>query len=200
MKQLIFLGMIIFIQGCVTAPKYIPPDTNAKSEIPKESIIINKSIDEVWDKLLKGITKSFFVINNIEKASGFINLSYTGSASNYVDCGYYTNNQKEKYYLTQHREKILSGTYRINSIDSNLQGRINILAQDIDANKTSVTVTTRYIVTISRYMFEIMWGGHINDNIVVTFDTGQVGSSKGINCISYGLIEKEVLSIVEGIK
>jgi hypothetical protein len=182
------------------APKYVPPETNVNQTIAKDSVIISKSEEEVWDKILKEITKSFFVINNIEKDSGFINLSYTGDASKYVDCGYYTNTQKQRYYLTQPSKSIYSGSYRINSIDSNLQGRINILVQDIESNKTSVTVNTRYIVTISSSMYETMYGGYINDTVVTNFDTGQFGSSKGIKCISHGLIEKEILSILEGIK
>ena len=42
----------------------------------------------VWDRLVKNMAKSFFVINNIDKDSRIINISYSSDKpQEYVDCG-----------------------------------------------------------------------------------------------------------------
>ena len=37
--------------------------------------------------MVAGIGDSFFVINNLDKESGFINVSYSGDPCMFVDCG-----------------------------------------------------------------------------------------------------------------
>ncbi|WZB71892.1 hypothetical protein WJ968_09260 [Achromobacter xylosoxidans] len=50
--------------------------------------MVDKPIDEVWTKAVPAIGKQFFVINNLDKSSGLMNLSYSGSPEQYVDCGH----------------------------------------------------------------------------------------------------------------
>src|SRR3972149_4103317 len=54
----------------------------------KNEIVVSKQYTQVWDIMVKEIAKSYFVINNIDKESRIINLSFsTNSPSEYVDCG-----------------------------------------------------------------------------------------------------------------
>ena len=51
------------------------------------TITVNKSKEEVWKELIPQIGKNFFVINNLDKESGIINISYSGDPERYIDCG-----------------------------------------------------------------------------------------------------------------
>jgi len=53
----------------------------------KNEIVVSKPYTQVWDIMVKEISKSFYVINNIDKESRIINLSFsTNSPTEYVDC------------------------------------------------------------------------------------------------------------------
>ena len=78
MKKIRLANIMIVVSmgvvGCVSGKvNYIPP-TGVQE---KNSIILQQSMDEVWTKMIDGIGDSFFVINNIEKDSGLINVSYS---------------------------------------------------------------------------------------------------------------------------
>ena len=77
--------------------------------------VINKPFSQVWDELVKGLAKSFYVINNIEKASRLINVSFsTESPQSYVNCGksirtYERDNERANYEY----EIAASSTYKL---------------------------------------------------------------------------------------
>lgn len=84
----VFVGILIgtALSRCATTASqstYQPP--------PVAKVVNEKTIDapfeDVWKQTLSRIAQSFFTINNIEKDSGFLNLSYTGNSGIYVDCG-----------------------------------------------------------------------------------------------------------------
>jgi hypothetical protein len=75
--------------GCATQGistfKYVGP---ARFFEVKNETVVEKPYTQVWDGLVKELSKSFYVINNIDKESRIINLSFsTNSPSEYVDCG-----------------------------------------------------------------------------------------------------------------
>ena len=73
------------LAGCATKVDYRPPSL---ASVPSNSKVVDKPIDEVWTKAVPAIGKQFFVINNLDKSSGLMNLSYSGSPEQYVDCGH----------------------------------------------------------------------------------------------------------------
>ena len=78
----------VSLTGCATQTQ----STASRIEPSKPSFAYEKQINnkqgEVWDKLVKNMAKSFFVINNIDKESRIINLSYSSNRpQDYVDCG-----------------------------------------------------------------------------------------------------------------
>jgi hypothetical protein len=78
----------IFITGCATqgVSTYKYTD-NAPIQINNE-LVVSKPQSQVWDILVKELSKSFYVINNIDKESRIINVSFSSNApSEYVDCG-----------------------------------------------------------------------------------------------------------------
>ena len=66
--------------------KYVPPsidDTNFKN-----SVITNKNFDETWTSITDFINDSFFKIENLEKDSGLLTLSFgSKEPENFIDCG-----------------------------------------------------------------------------------------------------------------
>jgi len=81
---LIFL-VIMPMAGCSSKFKYTPPTTQP---VLNNSIVVNKSKDEVWKEIVPALGGAFFVINNLDKESGLINISYRGAPEKYVDCGH----------------------------------------------------------------------------------------------------------------
>ena len=76
------LAMIIFLSSCAVEKekltenvgKYVPPnidDTNFKN-----SVITNKNFDEIWTSVTDFVNDSFFKIENLDKDSGLLTLSF----------------------------------------------------------------------------------------------------------------------------
>ncbi len=75
--------------GCVTSGQsnreYAAPGTKVA---PTSEILLNEPFDTVWDRLVGRLATGFFVINNIDKASRLINVSYSSdSPGEFIDCG-----------------------------------------------------------------------------------------------------------------
>ena len=86
--------LTLSITGCATqgvnSYKYTPPAT---SQVNNE-VVVQEPYSQVWDKLVKEISKSFYVINNIDKESRIINISFsTNKPTDFIDCG----NTNRKY-------------------------------------------------------------------------------------------------------
>ena len=82
------IGVLIgsaLLSGCLSGGfNYQPPPDSA---VPPNSKAVAKPIDAVWKELVSGLAGRYFVINNIDRGSGLINLSYSGDPQLYVDCG-----------------------------------------------------------------------------------------------------------------
>lgn len=154
-KRLAYSLLLIFSSGCATGRlEYVPPPTIQRVETSK---IIDKPRDAVWNAAVASLGKHFYVINNMDKASGFINLSYTGDPEAYVDCGlissHVSNLAGPRTYDfpaskgDQAYETMGGGTlFRVHRTMS-LEGRINLIFEDLGSDKTRVTISTRYILT-----------------------------------------------------
>ncbi len=71
-----FVGALVIVTcaGCAGKLEYTPPTA---SYAVTNSKIVNKTKEEVWSELVPALAKKFFVINNIDKSSGLINISYS---------------------------------------------------------------------------------------------------------------------------
>src|SRR5690554_3895515 len=87
------------LTGCAGKLDYHRPTTPVAMQNEK---VIKKSRDQVWDDAVPALGKQFFVINNLDKSSGLINVSYSGDPERYVDCGrinsYVKNARGERTY------------------------------------------------------------------------------------------------------
>ena len=93
-KFLSALVMTILLSSCAVEKKkltenvgkYVPPnidDTNFKN-----SVITNKNFEETWTSVIDFVNDSFFKIENSEKDSGLLTLSFgSKEAEKFIDCG-----------------------------------------------------------------------------------------------------------------
>ena len=166
-RKIIVLITAMLALGCATQgiSRYLYYE-NTPVQV-KNEIVVAKPYTQIWDIMVKEIAKSFFVINNIDKESRIINVSFsTNSPSAYVDCGKshrtYTQGDKTEVYdydtagpaiykvATGRQENKLLSYYAVVRREALLEGRSNIYIAPIekDSNNTIVTVNTRFILTI----------------------------------------------------
>ncbi len=138
--------------------------------------IVDGHFNSIWDKLVKQLTESFFIVNNISKESRLINVSFsTNSPEDYVDCGTTTRTYKRGDEQKDYTYAVAAdSSYKIayDSVDSrfavsvgdayhvhaynayvnrktDLEGRINIyMAPNTERQGTEIVTNIRYILTI----------------------------------------------------
>ncbi len=208
---LIFILAFIFNACATGSAKYYRPSAPSALE---NSTILNKSKDEVWKEIIPALGRNFFVINNLDKASGIINISYIGDPEEYVECGrlhYQVNDpQGSRTYdfpaAKEYKEykMALNGNSFIMKRRMALEGRMNIIFEEIGPNKTRVTVNTRYILTRTIQSQQIGNPYSATDTNIISFNSGQrksfpgKGSYKGTTCQPTGDFERSVLYLLTG--
>jgi hypothetical protein len=153
------------------------------------------------------------VINNLDKSSGLINVSYNGDPENYIDCGrltsYVKNARGERTYdfpgaRAQQTYEVMnsSGLFFVERKMS-LEGRVNLVFEDISPNATKVTANTRYVVTRQ------LTGRNAANNTpqsrtdTISFNSGGRASfpanaeGQASECVSTGQLEREILSSIK---
>src|SRR5438309_2271374 len=130
MKRLLLLvgewSLILAALGasaCATAGTQTRSLTPAPSQHVANEARVAGSSDVIWDRLVAQLSRGFYVINNIDKASRLINVSfYSDSPAEYVDCGStdrtYTRGDEHHGYHYQYAEasSYMLGEQRNNSI------------------------------------------------------------------------------------
>lgn len=156
---------------CLLAACASPGTSSTKYQSPAEvktiptERVVNKPFSDVWDILVRDLAKSFFVINNIDKASRIVNVSFSSSQpSEYVDCGQSTrtfeyNEEFKKYeYLVANSStfKVAGSWGPYNNLPTvshisrrtSLEGRANIYVAPKEDSVTLVTANVRYILSM----------------------------------------------------
>lgn len=158
--------LLIFILGavllsCAPSGVYIAPEFSTV-ESGARSIILNKGYDETWSELIRFAGSNFFGIDNFEKASGLITLSYgSNDASYYVTGGDYAIHDDAG-------RQLFSGDYvdyLFMRSDGRLSGRVNVIVESLTETTTRVTVNARYIVNSSVGSWVFDTGGYASVNV-----------------------------------
>jgi hypothetical protein len=215
------------MNSCVTPATDTKYRESNKIQSINNEKIVQLPTSQVWDILVKEISKSFYVINNIDKESRIINVSFSStSPSNYIDCGKTTRTFKkgEQEEVTTY-ENASSATYNFADPTrtapafylyykvyrrTKLEGRANIYVAPYqnDSSKTIITVNARYILNVSLKSDYIMehFSGEIQvirgpeDEEQCMFDTKTSSCfeiNKDVCCSSKGLFEKTILDMVK---
>jgi len=173
-----------------------------KAETVANEAVVKLPFSDTWDLLIGQLAKSFFVINNVEKVSRIINVSFsTDKPEEYVDCGtsertfqYAKESQTYTYPVAGSNSFKVAGkwgpyqnlpTIGYFNRKTSLEGRINVYVAPKD-NDTIVTVNTRYILTVraSGHGEGMNAVGTVVQTTAfpetlstVSFNTGQIGSA-----------------------
>ena len=119
--------------------KYIPPnieDTNFKS-----FVITNKNFDETWTSVIDFVNDSFFKIENIEKDSGSLTLSFGSTeAEKFIDCGDF----EYTLFFTGEEFKGSYIDYAKSGLMAVLEAKMNINIREIDNASTKISINTNY--------------------------------------------------------
>lgn len=168
----ILLVLFLFIMGCAGpgSTVYNHTDIKPKEEFTNE-IYVDKNFEVIWNNLIKNLSESYYVVNNISKESRFINVSFaTDDACKFVTCGK-TNvivertvpfNKKgmhtydymtcEDSSYTIQREGVYPNLRDVIDVNrsTSLEGRMNIYIAP-EGKGTRISVNVRYIFNVDTY-------------------------------------------------
>jgi hypothetical protein len=141
-------------------------------------------------------------------------LSYSGDPEKYVDCGHVAINIKEgigttTYQFPASRRSVqfqLARGFSTSVVNRqmSLEGRINILFEELDKNETGVKVVVRYMVTRTGTQTVT---DHLNNRtstlplppLSFSFNTGGSDSAKGetnLTCRATGEMERALIALL----
>lgn len=191
---------VALLTGCATSTaNYAPPVENRIIN----SKLIAKPFDIVWDSLVKELSGDFFVINNIDKNSRLINLSFSSQRpSEFVDCGTTSRtfknavaDQKYTYKTSDAANFTITNPYGyVFNVrrSARLEGRTNIYVAP-EGSGTNVTVNTRYVISIAMATTALDGRPSSAENFVFDPSTKQSFTDGSVTCIAVGAIEEKIL-------
>jgi predicted small lipoprotein YifL len=188
------------IAGCATSTSsYIPPTENRVINTK----FVNKPFDVVWDGLVKELSSDFFVINNIDKNSRLINISFTSQRpSEFVDCGTtsrtFKNARGDQNYTYKTADAAnytaaneIGHAFNMRRV-SRLDGRTNIYVAP-ENNGTNITVNTKYVISVTLSGTALDGRSVGSENYTFDPSTKQSFTNGSITCAATGTIEDRIL-------
>ena len=195
-----------------------PPSEHAVAN----SRTFNVSYDKVWKATVTSIGESFFVLENIEKDSGILSLSFSVKNPNdYIDCGsisesgnLYGGKKYDNFFLGAetpvNRYIAFNGQSAPSYREILLSGKSNIIVEKKGNNSTTVKVNTRYIVDLTNnitYYIPINAFQGVskteaikNQMAFTSHETGSFPSASNENsmqCRSRFTLEQQILDAIE---
>jgi hypothetical protein len=210
------------LAGCSLMPpaaefSYSPPGVIVAAPNAK---VLPAPRDAVWSAAVPAVGKQFYVINNLDRVSGLMNLSFSGSPSEYIDCGIASGsvtgpglagvNDKTAFWFAAASSQERYVTYSPNDgrvdVDRklSLDGRVNLIFEDVTPASTRVTANVRYTVTRTLSIrplgvsypqtvtHTIGFNSGGGDAFPATFD------GNAIRCVPTGKLEQHILSLIGG--
>jgi hypothetical protein len=205
------------VTGCSTSSTldYAAPVNNTV----QNKRIVNQDFEQTWDRLVRELSADFFVINNIEKASRIINVSFSvGRPDEYVDCGMsnrsFTNPQgkTEHYtYSTASTASFWIGAPQAPHFpialtrSTDLEGRVNIYVAPVQGTRqTEIVVNGKYSLGIKQEgvlhnMYMVPVSQLSPSTTRVNFETLKPNIAEGSDpvCRSRGVLEQRILGLAD---
>ena len=205
-RFLLSLFMTILLSSCATkvekitenVGKYVPPnidDTNFKN-----SVIINKNFDETWTSVIDFVSDSFFKIENLDKDSGFLTLSFgSKGVEDFIDCGdfeytlFFTGEEFKGSYIDYAKTGLLAV----------LEAKMNIDIQKIDNESTKISINTNYTFSTQHALgyydpklnqtYSFVSGGYQTINVINPIS----GSIPTRTCRSTNFAENTIFDVIK---
>lgn len=211
MRITILLVAVSLVAGCAGKLDYVRPNTPAPASTNYK--IIDKPREAVWNASVPALGKQFFVINNLDKSSGLINISYSGDPEKYIDCGriisYVKNARGERTYdfagaKAQQAYEVMNGNglFFIERRMS-LDGRVNLVFEELSPSQTKVTANTRYVVQRQQTVRRAANHFPQSASDSISFNSGASSSfaaradGRATACVATGALETEILSVIQ---
>lgn len=211
MKYAPLILTTLFVAGCAGKLDYVRPII--KPGTANNSKTIEKSRDAVWNSSVPELGKQFFVINNLDKSSGLINVSYNGDPEKYIDCGrvtsYVKNARGERTYdfpgakAQQQYEVMDNGWLFYINRRLSLEGRVNLVFEELSPTQTRVTANTRYVVQRQLTGTSAADGIPRSFSDSISFNSGSSSAfapnkhGQATECVATGVLEREILSAIK---
>ena len=188
---------IVALAGCVSGT-YTPPKPMEISN----RLIVDQPFDKTWDNLISHASASFFGIENFEKDSGLLTLSFrAGDADSYIDCGSFAVSTAARTY---------NGSYvRWTEIENagTLEGRMNLRVRPVSRNQTEVIVNARYVFSTprqttgsgatARTLPAVRWVFESRTQDTQSVPSPVPGTMTTRTCQSTGRAERDILDALE---
>ncbi len=213
MRHLLIIAVPFFVAACAGKVDYVRPTTQLA---PASNVkTIDKPREAVWNSSVPELGKQFFVINNLDKSSGLMNISYTGDPVRYIDCGritsYVKNARGERTYdfpgaKAQQSYEIMNPGVGLFYLDRrmNLEGRVNLIFEEVSSTTTRITANTRYVVTRTQVVQALSNNIPQTKIDTISFNSGAGASfpmstqaGQAAECVSTGALEQEILSAIQ---
>lgn len=202
-KNFALVGIVSFLTGCASSSMDYRPPSAQNLQNTKE---VSVPFDQAWDSLVRQLSSDFFVINNIDKNSRLINISFSSQRpSEFVDCGItnrtFDNARGKTNYSYVTADSTAFSIVNKQSIVFNvtrktkLEGRVNIYVAPT-ASGTSLVVNTKYAVMVNANLVSFDGAQRDSANNTFDFSTKQGYSSPEISCYAKGTLEQRILSMV----
>ena len=82
MRHLLIAALSLCVAACAGKVDYIRP--TAQVAPSSNTKTVERPRDLVWNASVPELSKQFFVINNLDKSSGLMNISYTGDPERHI--------------------------------------------------------------------------------------------------------------------
>lgn len=210
MKKTIGLVLVVTLAGCAGKVDYVRP--TAPQGLTNQKIV-EKPREAVWNASVPELGKQFFVINNLDKSSGLINVSYSGDPESYVDCGrvtsYVKNARGERTYdfpgsrAQQSYEVMNANGLFIIERKMSLEGRVNLVFEENGSSQTKVTANTRYVINRNVTQRSAANNFPQSRSDSISFNSGGGAAfpanaeGQATECVSTGKLEREILSVIK---
>ena len=200
------LVMIIALSSCAVEKKnltenvgkYVPP--NIEDSNFKNSVITNKNFHETWTSVIDFIDDSFFKIQNLEKDSGLITLSFgSNEPENFIDCGDF----EYTLFFTGEKFKGSYIDYAKSGLLAVLEAKMNINIQKIDNESTKIIINTNYKFTTRHAIgyndpdltqtYNFVSGGYQTINVLYPIS----GSIPTRTCKSTNFAENAIFNVIK---
>jgi hypothetical protein len=200
--KLILIAFALVLVGACGQMQNIPSSAPPLAK-DANTVVINQPFEQVWSHAIPQVGKSFFAINNIDKNSGILNISYDGDPEQYVDCGtIHSEYGAEKIDFPAAKAHqdwlgpsggILPANY---SRTVTLAGRMNIVFEHLSETSTKVTVNARYVLNISTTT-RVGQVPPTSPHETIMFNSGGEATLEHGACRPNGKFEHDVLAMIQ---
>jgi len=184
--------------ACISAD-YRPPELGDHEAEYERTV--DRPFDETWQALVDYAASTYFGIENFEKDSGLLTLSFGAeNPGDFVDGGYWKARGGNLAQSIDFEGNYVD--YATMYLEGRLQARMNIVVRPVNDETTAVRVNTRYVFAVSRQdgsgrHYTETWSFESGGSDTVTIRNPTSGTPKTRTLMPTYKAEKAILEAIE---